>query len=189
LKKKIKMLLQTTASLIPSLSLYTFLKNELPTGPTSAVIAGSMCGLTLGLFSHSLHIPSFPESMKEYKAIVNHRPTWHLLKTSLGFATLFTVYEGLVTGIDKSRRKTISHQPFDKLQDPSWHFTHFLAGGVSGLAYRAATLPLYKGVHDNPLLTNYGPKLMASTFLQTGFVLASLSACQVALQYYNTDNE
>ncbi|KAI8816409.1 uncharacterized protein EV422DRAFT_291303 [Fimicolochytrium jonesii] len=125
------------------------------------------------------------------------------LKTASGYACFFAVAEGLRTGIYKARL-VAAHRAFQsatqngppphirslaptaadllppRQNDPTWHLTNFFAGGVAGLAYRAATLPFYAGPVENPLLAKGGLGILAGTFVAMGMLMVGVGVADEA---------
>ena len=174
-------MIKSAIAIIPTFSCLFVSQDTLPSTPTSSVLVGGAAGALMASITNLMRRPPFPETMVDYTAIGLHRPYWSILKTSMGYATLFTVYQGLVSGIDKGRWIHVRPTDAHILADPSWHFTNFFAGGISGLAYRAATLPMFRGLHENPIVTRAGIRLLGSTFMGVGAVMASSSAIHLMI--------
>jgi hypothetical protein len=89
---------------------------------------------------------------------------------------MFTVYQGLTSGIERGRWKDQRPPARDILVDLSWHLTNFFAGGIAGLSFTATVLPMYRGLQANPLMTHKAFPILSKTFLKTGtmFALSSM---------------
>jgi hypothetical protein len=175
-------MIPTALNIVPSLGVYYIITQTSETNPTTAVVGGGLAGISTGLIAYQLRQPPFPEARLELQAIGLRHLNQLIMKTAVGYAAMFTVYEGLTQGIDKARWMK-SGRPTSStiLMDPTWHLSNFFAGGISGIAYRAASFPLYKGLEENPLTTKVGARLLASTFLQVGLLLGGASAIRMGL--------
>ncbi|KAJ3176490.1 hypothetical protein HDU87_005184 [Geranomyces variabilis] len=155
---------------------YTQSQHHLPPGPYSQLAAGATAGAALSLLAHPLGARHFPETSAELRAAMPNTPLYRtILKSASGYACFFAVAEGLRTGYYKARlvdaaRKGTKLPP--RVDDAHWHATNFFAGGVGGLAYRAATLPYFSGPMDNPLLSRSGVGILVGTFVAMGAMLA-----------------
>jgi hypothetical protein len=144
-----------------------FMLNDTNPSPIHTAVIGSGVGLSTAFISHSLNIPSFPETEIEFRSM-KRLLYWNSFKSIVGFGSCFLIYQGLVTGV----RKGMSTQVWDH-SNWKWHVTNFLAGGTAGLGYRVATATLYRGLEANPLISR--PMLVANTFLVMGTMFASCS--------------
>lgn len=176
-------MLQTSLGVLPTLATFHGLqalhgKHD----PFSTVVSGGSAGLVLGTISAFQRRQVFPEAAEELRFFQPLRQS--LLKGSIGFACAFTVYEGLTRGVTNARWPSSQPSPQETLSDWSWHVSNFLAGGVSGLALRAATVPLYRGVQENPLLTPRGAVLLGSSFVQMGLAMAIGSAAKAVFDTF-----
>ncbi|KAJ3150704.1 hypothetical protein HDU86_006321 [Geranomyces michiganensis] len=164
-------------SILTLYGVYTQSQHHLPPGPYSQLAAGATAGAALSLIAHPLHARHFPETSTELRAALPSTPLWrNMLKSASGYACFFAVAEGLRTGYYKARlidaARTKSTTLPDRIDDAHWHATNFFAGGVGGLAYRAATLPYFSGPLDNPLLTRQsGVGILLGTFVAMGALL------------------
>ncbi|KAJ3189223.1 hypothetical protein HDU85_002848 [Gaertneriomyces sp. JEL0708] len=154
----------------------------LPPGPYAQVAAGAVGGTVLAMTSIPMNIPIFPETSSEHAVKLPGTHLRNIAKTASGYACFFAVSEGLRTGIYKARlteaeRKGVPLPPRE--DDAQWHLTNFLAGGVAGMAYRAATLPFFKGI-ENPLLTKSGVGILAGTFIAMGTMMAGFGWADTA---------
>ena len=178
---RVKML-QTSLGVLPTLATFHGLQAfHGRHDPLSTVLSGGSAGRVCGAISAFQRRQVFPEAAEELR-FFSLRQT--LLKGSIGFACAFTVYEGLTRGITKARWPTSQPSPQETLSDWSWHVSNFLAGGVSGIAFRAATVPLYRGVIENPLLTPRGAVLLGSSFVQMGIAMGLGSAAKAVFDAF-----
>jgi hypothetical protein len=175
--------MQATLAVVPTLGTYYGLHSQhLQPDAFSAALCGGSAGLVMGTITALQRRQVFPEASEELRFL---QPVGHtLLKATIGYACAFTVYEGLTRGITKARwaSEPLPPPPSVILADWSWHLSNFFAGGISGLAFRAATLPLYRGLYENPLLTPRGAPLLGATFLQMGLAMAAGSAAKLGWQ-------
>ena len=175
-------MIPTALNIVPSLGVYYIITQTSETNPTTSVVGGGLAGISTGLIAYQLRQPPFPEARLELQATGLRNLNQLVLKTAVGYAAMFTVYEGLTQGIHKARwMKTGRPASSAILVDPTWHVSNFLAGGIAGVAYRAASFPLYKGLEENPLTTQVGARLLVSTFLQVGLVLGGATAIRMGL--------
>ncbi|RKO97095.1 hypothetical protein CXG81DRAFT_26416 [Caulochytrium protostelioides] len=163
---------------------YETVRSQLPGGPASAMLAGSLAGAATRFLTPDPRIV-FPEIKAEIPYQWPPQDAVQRVKRGLkgpaGGAIFFTIFEGLTLAVE-SQRKNEAKREYDaeRLEtssavatppfvwhtpnDAQTHVTNALAGGVSGLALRAATFPLHNGL-QNPVLSPMGPKLMGQTFL------------------------
>ena len=149
-------------------------KHKILSGPILSSISGALAGLVVGGISWKYKIRCFPETTLEYQLSVRQVPFTHILKSSLGFAAAFTMYEGLTLGIQKSVNSK-THDPIVNASQESheWivYLTHFFAGGISGLTYKAATFPFWKGFEEDPL-KKYPFRILSRTFILMGLTMS-----------------
>ncbi|TPX61083.1 hypothetical protein PhCBS80983_g01322 [Powellomyces hirtus] len=162
-------------SIVTLYGVYTQSQHHLPPGPYGQLIAGATAGAALSLVALPLNARLFPETSAELRATMPGTAGRSVLKSASGYACFFAVTEGLRTGYYKARlvdasRKGIKLPP--RGEDPHWHATNFFAGGVGGMAYRAATLPYFSGPMDNPLVSKGGLGILLGTFLAMGTLMA-----------------
>ncbi|KNC97896.1 uncharacterized protein SPPG_06887 [Spizellomyces punctatus DAOM BR117] len=170
-------------SILALYGVYTQSQHHFPPGPYGQVMAGATAGTALALTAMPFNTPIFPETSVEHRAGLPGQGWRNVAKAASGYACFFAVAEGLRTGIYKARlvdaSRTGSQLP-PRSEDPQWHLTNFFAGGVAGLAYRAATLPFFKGPLENPLLTKSGVGILIGTFVAMGSLMTGFGWADTA---------
>jgi hypothetical protein len=118
----------------------------MPKGPVSTVISGGLAGCVVAALTNPIATTrQFPETMRDRKLIVSDKLMWNTLRLAASHAVFFTAYTGMKEGINKSRIKTGQRT---SNRDHLDMINEFMAGGISGLCYRATSL----GFQTAPLL-------------------------------------
>ncbi|KAJ3034753.1 hypothetical protein HDV00_004731 [Rhizophlyctis rosea] len=166
------MVLAEAASLTVFSIVYNLSQQKLPPTPYGSIASGALSGAALAMVSTPLDSRAYPESWAEFRASP-YRPFNAVAKSAIGWAMFSAVYQGLRVGVFRARigkgeaADVVNGK--QALKEPIFYVTNFLAGGLGGLAHRAAALPFFRGPVDNPLLSKQlGPRLFASTFVGMG---------------------
>jgi hypothetical protein len=149
--------------------------------PVSAGVNGATAGLALAALTlPQKTVAIFPDQQAEFiKNLPRPNPYRVLLRGALGHAAFFTVYEGLMKSILKAKTldqqlhsSTSSKQTQQDPLDPTLAATRFLAGGVSAIVYKAATMGLANGVERPEVSLMQNAKHIGRSFALGGAVMA-----------------
>ncbi|KAI9104476.1 hypothetical protein DFS34DRAFT_196127 [Phlyctochytrium arcticum] len=164
-------------SIVALYGVYNQAQALLPPGVYPQTFAGGLAGATLAAIALPLNSNTFPETSTERRAVMPGQAWRTVVKSAAGYACFFAVAEGLRTGVYKARlvgAERDGRKLPPREDDNQWHGTNFAAGAVAGLAYRAATLPFFRGPMENPLLTKSGIGILIGTMLGMGTLMAGM---------------
>ncbi|KAJ3415733.1 hypothetical protein HDV05_004197 [Chytridiales sp. JEL 0842] len=155
--------------------------------PVNTAINGATAGLALAtLMLPQQTVALFPDQPSEFiKNLPRPSVPRVLFRGALGHAGFFTVYEGLMGSIVRARRLDSQIGSSSGTQSQSGGYaagdpldltmfsTRFLAGGVSAIVYKAATMGLANGLErpEVPMLVN--AKNIGRSFAMGGLVMAA----------------
>ncbi|KAI9206293.1 uncharacterized protein BJ171DRAFT_497189 [Polychytrium aggregatum] len=150
-------------------------------------IAGASAGLIHGLASIPFGTPIIPETFKEADWYPK-KSSRLVLKSTIGHSVFFLTYEGLRSPLIKAFHN--SYKPYDPSSPANYRPGdldsmmlpgHFLAGGIAGLAYRVATLPL----HNIATLSQHGHGIILQSFFVSGALMLAISTVESGMIFGN----
>jgi hypothetical protein len=136
-------------------------QKNLPHGAFSTVLSGAGAGLVVAGITTPMKVRQFPESLFERKLIPPNQNGRNALRLASCHAVFFTVYTGLKESVYRARE--VQGRPSHR--DYLDCINEFLAGGISGLCYRAASYGYSSGPVKNPFISQ--PRFLATSFLTT----------------------